>query len=74
LALGLVTPETAALHVIAPGAGAGGVGIESSPPTMHFITFAGRLNASPGETMNRLQTTLDLRRPPTVRLHAVQSR
>lgn len=74
LALGLVTPETAALHVIAPGSGAGGVGIEGSPPAAHFVTFAGLLQASPAETMNRLRSTLDLRHPVAVRLHAIQSR
>ena len=71
-ALGLVTPETATLHVIAPGAG--GVGIEGSPPALDFVTFAGLLPASPADTMNRLQTTLDLRHPVTVRRHALQAR
>ena len=66
LALGLITPETSALHLVAPGAGAGGVGIENSPPATHFVTFAGVLEVSPAETMNRLQSTLDLKRPVTV--------
>jgi hexosaminidase len=74
LALGLVTPETASLYVIAPGAGAGGVGIEGSTPAQHFVTFAGLLTAPPAETMNRLQATLDLKRPAGVRLHKLQAR
>jgi hypothetical protein len=74
MALGLITPETAAFHCVAPGAGAGGVGIENSPPAGHFITFGGRLDQPPTAAMNRLQTTLDLKRPVTVRLHALQSR
>lgn len=74
LALGLITPEAATFHHIAPGAGAGGVGIEGSPPAQHFVTFAGRLETSPAETMNRLQTTLDLKRPVEVRLHSLQVR
>ena len=74
LALGLVTPETATLHVVAPGAGAGGVGIEGSTPALHFVTVAGLLTDPPAETMNRLQTTLDLKRPAGVRLHSVQAR
>ncbi|MEI7940396.1 MAG: glycoside hydrolase family 20 zincin-like fold domain-containing protein [Verrucomicrobiota bacterium] len=74
LALGLVTPETAAQFVIAPGAGAGGVGIEGSPPALHFVTFAGLLTAPPADTMNRLRTTLDLKHPVGVRLHSVQAR
>ena len=71
LALGLITPETSALHLVAPGAG--GVGIENSPPATHFVTFAGVLESSPAETMNRLQSTLDLKRPVTVRLHSLQN-
>jgi hypothetical protein len=72
LALGLATPETATLHVVAPGAGAGGVGIEGSTPALHFVTFAGLLTASPAETMNRLQTTLDLQRSVGVRLNSLE--
>jgi hypothetical protein len=74
MALGIITPETAALHHVAPGAGAGGVGIESSPAAQHFVTFAGVIETAPAETMNRLQTTLDLKRPVAVRLYALQAR
>jgi hypothetical protein len=74
VAVGLITPGAAGLHVVAPGAGAGGVGIEGSSPTRHFVTFAGGLTASAAETMNRLQTTLDLTRPVEVRLYAIQGR
>jgi len=74
LALGLVTPETAASHVIAPGAGAGGVGIENSPPARHLVTYGGLLPGAPGETMDRLQHTLDLDHPIEVRVSALQPR
>jgi hexosaminidase len=74
LAVGLATPGVAGLHVIAPGAGAGGAGIENSPPVRHFVTFSGMLTASAAETMNRLQTTLDLKRPVEVRLFSIQTR
>jgi len=74
LALGLVTPGVPTQHLVAPGAGAGGVGIESSPPAQHFVTFAGYLEASVEETMNRLDSTLDLKRPVSVRVHALQER
>ncbi|MGD0093347.1 MAG: cobalamin-dependent protein, partial [Planctomycetota bacterium] len=74
VALGLVTPETPALHHVAPGAGAGGVGIESSPPAGHFVTFAGLLHAEPAETMNRLQRTLDFKNPPEIEAGAVEAR
>jgi hypothetical protein len=72
--MGSLTPGVAALHVVAPGAGAGGVGIEGSPAARHFVTFGGVLDSSPAETMNRLQTTLDLTRPIEVRLYSIQSR
>ena len=74
LAVGLITPSVAALHVVAPGAGAGGVGIEGSVPARHFVTFAGVLANSPADTMNRLQATLDLTRPVEVRLYSIQSK
>ena len=74
LALGLATPEVAAAFRVAPGAGAGGVGIEASPAASHFVTFAGVLEASPRDTMERLRTTLDLRQQPQVELHGVQGR
>jgi hexosaminidase len=74
LALGLCTPEVAARHVVAPGAGAGGVGIESSPPTNHFITFAGVLQTEPAETMTRLRAALDLNNQPQAVVHAVQKK
>ena len=74
LALGLITPGTRAFHHVAPGAGAGGVGIENSPPASHFVTFAGVLEGAPAETMDHLQTTLDLTRPVEVILYAPQNR
>ncbi|MBN2506440.1 MAG: hypothetical protein JXQ71_07085 [Verrucomicrobia bacterium] len=43
-------------------------------PAQHFVTFAGRLETDVAETMNRLQATLDLKRPVAVRLHAMQAR
>jgi hypothetical protein len=72
LALGLTTPETATRHITAPGAGSGGVGIEGSTPTSHFVTFAGLLEAAPAETMNRLRQTLDLKNQPQIVLYAIQ--
>ena len=74
LALGMVTPETAARLVVGPGAGAGGVGIEGEPLAAHFVTYAGPLAAEPAETMNRLQQTLDFRKQPEVVLYGLQAR
>jgi len=74
LAMGMVTPEVGTTHVIAPGAGSGGVGIEGSPAASHFAIFGGILDGKPDELMNRLQRTLDYRNPPEVTLHALQAR
>jgi len=75
LALVMVTPEVAARLGVAPGAGAGGVGIEGGPSAAcHFVTYAGLLAAEPAETMNRLWRTLDFRKQPVIDLHGVQAR
>ncbi|MCP4784692.1 MAG: family 20 glycosylhydrolase [Fuerstiella sp.] len=74
LALGIATPEVASSHVLAPGGGAGGVGIERSALANHFVTYAGLLDAPPRETMTRLQTTLNFKNQPQVVVHAIQRR
>jgi hypothetical protein len=71
LALGMTTPEVAGNFVIGPGAGAGGVGIEHSPPASHFVTFAGLLRHEPAETMRRLQQTLNFKNQPKVFLYGI---
>ena len=73
LALGLVTPETTPAFTIGPGGGFGGVGIESSTPASHFVTFAGVLDNAPAATMDRLLKTLDFRNPPEVVLYALET-
>ncbi len=74
LALGLITPEVNANFVLAPGEGSGGVGLERARPVSHFITFAGKLDAEPAETMGRLARTLAFQNQPVVVLHAVESK
>lgn len=74
LAVGLATPGTRALHHVAPGSGAGGVGIEHSPPATHFVIFAGVLDQKPQEVMNHLTATLDLARQPHVEVYALEVR
>ena len=74
LALGLVTPEVAAFHHLAPGDGAGGVGIEASRGANHFITFGGVLEGKPDALMNRLRRTLSFHGQPHVTAHAVQEK
>lgn len=70
--LGSITPEAPTLHCIAPGAGAGGVGIESSPLASHFITLAGKNPGDPGAVVEQLRQSLTFRTQPKVVLHAVQ--
>ena len=74
LALGMITPDVKTLHVIAPGAGAGGVGIEARVTASHFVIYGGQLKGEPGDLMNRLQRTLDFRNPPEVTLYQIQVR
>jgi hypothetical protein len=74
LALGMVTPDGPARFVIAPGAGAGGVGIENSTPTAHFVTYGSVLPREPKSLMDGLRDTLDFRTPPSITLGAVQAR
>ena len=74
LALGLVTPEAPAFHHVAPGDGAGGVGIEASRPVNHFITYGGVLAGKPRELMERLSRTLSFRAQPHVTVFAVQKK
>jgi hypothetical protein len=73
-ALAVLTPEVAVTHVIAPGAGAGGVGIEHGGNASHFVIYAGTLDGKPADLLNRLQRTLDFRTPPELTLHALQTR
>jgi len=74
LALGLVTPDAAAYHHLAPGASAGGVGIERSGPVSHFVTYAGLLDGKADVLMTRLRQTLTFKDQPNVTLHAVQKK
>jgi hexosaminidase len=72
LALGLVSPDQAGSFCLAPGAGAGGVGIENSPPISHFITFGGCLDEPPQTRLENLRQTLAFGNQPQVVLYAVQ--
>ena len=71
LALGLVTPDAATRHHLAPGGGAGGVG---ASPAGHVVTYAGLLQGAPAEAMDDLQKTLSFRNPPEVVLHPIEPR
>jgi len=74
LTLGLVAPEAPASFVVAPGAGAGGVGIESSPPVSHFVTYGGPSTEPPKQLMERLRQTLAFRDQPETVLYALETK
>ncbi len=74
LVLGLVAPEAPASFVIAPGSGAGGVGIESSPPISHFVTYGGQFTEQPKQLMERLRQTLAFRDQPETVLYALETK
>lgn len=74
LALGLISPDQPGTFCIAPGAGAGGVGIENSPPLSRFITFGGCLDEPPQTRIENLRQTLAQGQQPHVVLYAIQRR
>ena len=73
LGLGLATPGAAVRHVIAPGSGAGGVGIEGPQGASRFLLFGGLLRDEPAVHMTRLMQTQDLDHPPGITVYALQS-
>jgi hypothetical protein len=56
-----LTPDLQAVYMTGPGGGWGGVGIEGSPATAHFVTFADRVVGDPTAVLNAVQRTLDMR-------------
>ena len=72
LLLALLTPDVKAYHVVAPGAGAGGVGIERSPPATHFITYGGLASGDPKELLDTLRQTLSLREQAETTLYGIE--
>lgn len=74
LALGLLTPERKHPMAIAPGSGAGGVGVSGAPGVTHAITFGGRLDRPAREVMEQLRQTLTLAQPVGVQCHSVEIR
>ncbi len=73
--LALITPESVAHHVVGPGSGMGGVGIEGSPQSIsHFVIYGGPCPTQPKDVLDALRATLDYRTPPVVELCALQMR
>ena len=71
IALGMTTPEEPSNFVIGPGGGMGGVGVQGAA-RLHFATFAGSLDGTPQQTMERLRDTFDLKRQPRVTMYAAE--
>ena len=74
LTLALLTPELKARHVVAPGAGAGGVGIEHSSPVTHFVTYGGLVERDVRTRLEVLRNTVSLRTRVGVSVFAVEDR
>jgi len=72
--LAVITPEVAGLHVVGPGGGMGGVGVEGSPPASHVIIYGELCPSSPKDTLDQLRVGLDYRSQPAIEVYAVQSR
>lgn len=71
LTLGLVTPEASIPHLVGPGGGWGGVGLERGGEAAHFITFAD-VTADPAAMMERLRATLNTQKPVGIKRGAVK--
>ncbi len=74
LVLANITPSQKTVHMTGPGGGWGGVGIESSPATSHFVTFADQVTGDPMPVLNVIQQTLDLRVQPRLWVGKVETR
>jgi len=67
-----LTPEVATTHMVGPGGGWGGVGIEHGNPAAHFVTFADKTDQPPADLLNALQRTLDLRNQVRMKIGKVE--
>jgi hypothetical protein len=73
--MAMVAPEALLTMVVAPGAGAGGVGVEGQELAGHIISYAGAMEEdTPADLMNGLARGLDFRNPPEVTMYAPQKR
>ena len=74
LALGLVSPDQPGAFCVAPGGGAGGVGIESSPAISRFVTWGGVLPGEPAARLESLRQTLAWGNQPEVVFYPLERR
>jgi hypothetical protein len=70
--LALVTPEAANRHVVGPGGGMVGVGIDWGDQAIHYVIYGGLCPASVKDTLDPLRATYDSSRLPAVTLYAVE--
>lgn len=61
--LGIVTPERLSHIWVGPGGPRGGVGIENSPASSHFVIYGGAAPASPKQTLDLLRNAVDFTNP-----------
>jgi len=60
--LGLITPAEAAVHMVGPGGGWGGIGIEQSNPCRYFVIFAD-VTPDTWQSVQRVADTLSMQPP-----------
>ena len=70
--LAMVTPEAANRHVVGPGGGMVGVGIDGGNEASHYIIYGGLCPASVKDTLDSLRATYDSTHLPAVTLYAME--
>jgi hypothetical protein len=70
--LALVTPEAANRHVVGPGGGMVGVGIDGGDQASHYVIYGGLCPASVKDTLDSIRATYDSTHLPTVTLYALE--
>ena len=73
LTLGMVTPGRPTTHVIGPGGGWGGAGIEGGAGASHFVAV-GDVLLDPPAVLSSLAATLDYTNPPAITLGRVEQK
>jgi len=74
LLLAMLTPDDATRHVVGPGSGAGGVGMERTSPASHFVDYCDVPDGAPATVLSGLVEALRLDKLPAVTVYATESR
>jgi hypothetical protein len=64
--LALLTPGARVRHIVGPGGGMGGVGLDGNPPASHFVIYGGPCPAEPSAILDALAASLDFTRQAEV--------